>query len=163
MILKNNRRPRGYFDNKENIIKEIKLRHDNGLKLNNKIVTQEDGGLISAAKKHFSNWENAVVLAGIDYNLVQESKKWSKSRITEALLERYYQGLSLNSSILKKENLPLYKACVNHFRTIKLAIESCGLDYEDIKLYGTWSKEKVLKNLLTRYKNGFSMSVIVVT
>jgi hypothetical protein len=150
---KKNRRPRGYFSNEDNIIKEIKLRYDNGLKLNNKTMIKEDGGLISAAIKHFGSWENAIESAGYDYSVIQKSQKWTKSGIIEKIEERHKQGLSLNSSALRVEDSALYKACLNHFGSVGLAIKSYGLDYKNVKKCNSWSKESILNELNNRHEN----------
>ncbi|WP_299831694.1 hypothetical protein [uncultured Metabacillus sp.] len=156
---KKNRRPRGYFNNKENIIKEIARRYENGLKLNNKTMRNEDSGLMTAAIKHFNSWENAIRIAECDYSEIQESQKWTKDIVAASLIDRQLKGLALNPSVLKNNDHSLYKACLNHFGSIKSAIEFSGLNYEDTKQNHSWSKEKVINNLLKRYQNGLSMSV----
>lgn len=158
MKYKKNRRPRGYLT-KENIIKEIKLRSKKGKGLNNKALSKEDSGLITAAHRVFGSWEAAVVEAGFNYQEIQQSQKWTKGKILVSLQELYEQGVLISSNSLKKYYRDIYKACFNHFGGVKEAVSSLGLDYENIKSYSTWNKTKVKNLLINRKKEGGSLSV----
>ncbi|MHA1888639.1 MAG: hypothetical protein ACTSX0_11465 [Promethearchaeota archaeon] len=153
---------------KQKIIDEILKLYESGEKLNHAHVNKIYPALTAAAlsRNHFGSWRKALEAAGLDYDEVRESvgikktEEWSKEKIVDEILELYNSGEDLNANNMRKVNIALYGAAVNkrYFGSWEKAIEAVGLDYDEIKRYQQWDKQKIIDEILRLHEAGEDLS-----
>ncbi|PGD77083.1 hypothetical protein COM46_08585 [Bacillus pseudomycoides] len=82
--------------------------------------------------------------------------KWTEKLIISELQGLHSEGCDLSYTTLRQTNYSLVRAMERHMG-YKQAIASAGLDYNKIKRSGTWSKERVIKEL--RYLFGTEQDI----
>ncbi len=73
--------------------------------------------------------------------------KWSRDSIAGEILHRYEASLDLSYSGMTKEALPLLRAATRYFGSWQAAIEYAGLDYDAIRKYRSWTKERIVDRI----------------
>ena len=153
---------------KQKIIDEILKLYESGEKLNHAHVNKIYPALTAAVlnKNYFGSWKKAVEAAGLDYDGIREAigikktEEWSKEKIVDEILELYNSGDDLNANNMRKVNIALYGAAVNkrYFGSWEKAIETAGLDYDEIRRYQQWNKQKIIDEILRLHKAGEDLS-----
>ncbi len=136
--------------------------HQKGVKLHADKIKRAYKSLFFYAVQYFGSWENAiselrVVKTKITYCKKEPSNmKWSKERVLDEIKEYHNQGYKLNAGFVLHEYSSLYHNARIYFDTWKIAITSAGLDYNQVapKKYSSWSKERVLKEIIGLYEKG---------
>jgi hypothetical protein len=85
-------------------------------------------------------------------------RTWSKEIIAGEILRRYHTGQDLSYSALSRENLPLLRAATGRFGNWRTAIEFVGLDYEQIRKYKIWTRERILARIGELHRRGEDLS-----
>lgn len=73
--------------------------------------------------------------------------KWNTDSIAGEILHRYQANLDLSYSGMTKEALPLLRAATRYFGSWQAAIEYAGLNYDDIRKYRSWTKERIVERI----------------
>lgn len=154
-----NKKPRGYWKDPDNIINEIKLLNEQGISLNSKSIDQYNSSLRTVARKVFGSWDKAIQIAGLNYSGIKKTKERSKENIIVELKNRINRGLPINQRSLMKDDIALFSASVSYFGTFGNAIEACGIDYSSIKAHEEWTKEKIFLKLRQRKENGLLLNM----
>ena len=85
-------------------------------------------------------------------------KKWSKELVVRTIQEQHSLGEKLNSNHVQLNDRNFYQAAVRHFGGWKNAIESAGLDYEQVRIktraHPVWSREKIVRAIQRLVKAG---------
>jgi hypothetical protein len=84
--------------------------------------------------------------------------KWNRDAIAAEILRRYETGQDLSYSGITKENLPLLRAATRYLGSWQTAIEYAGLNYEDIRRYRSWNKERIVERIRELYAKGEDLS-----
>jgi hypothetical protein len=136
------------------IAESILSRAQKGLPLNCLAVYNQDRSLYQAAKRYLGrhSWQKALRLAGFNPDDVRKGAFWTKERIIKTIRERWERKLPLNPAQLqKKENgcCGLFSRGVQVFGSWKKAIESAGLNYDEVVLIKIhwWSEKKVISEI----------------
>ena len=130
--------------NKKKIINEIKNLNikdlsDKNMRINNRYLR-------SAGIKYFGSWNNALLAAEIDPDLVALRKKWN----IDILKSEIKQLENLQLSYIKDNNCKLYKSAIRFFGSWANAVqEILHIDYNNIRATKTWNKETVISILKT--------------
>lgn len=74
-------------------------------------------------------------------------RKWSKESIAMDILSMYESGENLNYSSMAANNLSLLRAATRYFGTWEAAVNFSGLDYELIRRYKSWTRERILARI----------------
>ena len=85
------------------------------------------------------------------------NRKWSKEKIIERILELDANNEELSLSYNQKNRRPLFKAAKYYFGSWKNAIESTGVDYNNVNKYANrevWSRKKIIKRIQKLLKSG---------
>jgi len=82
---------------------------------------------------------------------------WTEEMITFHILERYGSE-PLNYHHYVTHYPAVHAAGIRLFGSWKEAIEACGLDYDEIRKYKRWSKERVIEEIQKRAEHGRSMT-----
>ncbi|STO12697.1 Uncharacterised protein [[Flavobacterium] thermophilum] len=123
------------WENKNDIVNEIKRIYYLHNDLSDSFVSRNYSGLYNIARKHFITWKNAVEHCGFDYSKIIKCKPngyYTEEKIKKFIIIQYKNNKNLNSNYIQKFYGSLYNAACNIFGSWKNAIESCGLDYKDV-------------------------------
>ena len=128
------------------VINAIRERQQQGLPLTN--VCKHHPTLSTAALRFFYSWDDAMKAAGLAPRV-----RWSKQRVTEALLQRYNEG---NLATTWKDDPELYRAAARQFGCWGHALRAADLPPPR----RTWSRERVIIELRAwhRHRAGTSVS-----
>lgn len=85
-------------------------------------------------------------------------RKWNKNSILEEIVRGYDVGQDLSYSAVAKGNLPLLRAATRYFGSWQEAIESAGLNYEEIRRYKIWTRERILERIRELHGEGHDLS-----
>ena len=120
------------------VIDEILKLNEKGEDLNHRHVSLTHTALCKAAYRYFDTWENAIIVAGLDYNHVRkdnEFEKWSKQKIIDRILELYELDEDLSYRCMQNNHPALHSAGCDsrYFGSWEKTIKISGLDYEKIR------------------------------
>jgi hypothetical protein len=142
---------------KDEIIRLIHQRVNDGLPINVRAVDSENPSLVIAARRKFGSWSKALVAAGYDLNSVTyPNKKWTPEAVIEAIRNRAKEGKSLNYSAFELENTYLRKVAQRAFGSWSKAFEIAGVQKPEnpTKWTKKWTKESIVYTLQELYRNG---------
>jgi hypothetical protein len=146
---------------REIIQDEIHNIYDSKSSLNGNEVSNIHSNLYKAGSRYFGSWENAVNSTGLDYNSFMNNKKWDKETIISEIKLRNSLGLSLQSTIVNKEDKKLFGSVRLYFGSWENAITEAGFDYNkirEVKPIGYWTKEKVIEAIYKRIEDGVPLN-----
>ncbi len=137
----------------ERVINEIKQLAGLGEDLSLRNVFFTHSKLYNAGCRYFSTWEQALRIAGYNYDEIRrQRKKLTKEEILQLLRKYQSEGMHLDWTSLRDVDAGLAKIARVRFGSYKAAIEALGLDYDKInrdRVAGrrTWTEEKVKEEL----------------
>ncbi len=85
-------------------------------------------------------------------------RKWNKDTIAEEIRKVHEAGINLNYATIAEQNVALLRAATRYFGSWHAAIEYAGLDYEEIRRYRSWSKERILEEIQDLHAKGEDLS-----
>ena len=85
-------------------------------------------------------------------------RKWSKESIGLEILSMYESGESLNYSSIANNNLALLRAATRYFGTWEAAVKFSGLDYDAIRRYKSWTRERIVARIQELHAQGVDLS-----
>lgn len=85
-------------------------------------------------------------------------RKWNKDTIAEEIRKVHASGISLNYATIAEENVALLRAATRYFGSWHIAVDYAGLDYEDIRRYRSWNKERILEEIRALHAQGVDLS-----
>lgn len=125
--------------------------HKAGERLNSNHAQTKRQALYGAAIKYFGSWGKAVKAAGFDYAKIRvvKHRSWSKEKILRAVRRRKRLHLSLNASIVEREDRGLYWAARRHFgrRGWRKVLRRIGVDPRRIDPRRIWTKARFRKRI----------------
>jgi hypothetical protein len=83
-------------------------------------------------------------------------RSWSKQSIAMEISRMYEAGESLRYSSVVGTSL--LSAAIRHFGTWRSAIEFVGLDYQQIRCYKSWSRERIIARIQELHAQGVDLS-----
>jgi len=85
-------------------------------------------------------------------------RKWSKESIAMEIVSMYESGENLNYSSIANTNLSLLRAATRYFGTWEAAVNFSGLDYDQIRRYKSWTRERIVARIQELHKQGIDLS-----
>ncbi len=85
-------------------------------------------------------------------------RKWSKESIGLEIISLYQQGENLSYSHVAGEQVALLRAATRYFGSWRTAIESTGLNYDDIRRYKVWSRSRIVDRITELFEKGEDLS-----
>ena len=85
-------------------------------------------------------------------------RKWSKESIALEILSMYESGESLNYSSIANNNLALLRAATRYFGTWEAAVKFAGLDYDSIRRYKSWTRDRIIARVKELHAQGVDLS-----
>lgn len=84
--------------------------------------------------------------------------RWSKDEIALEILRLYSTNQPLSYGEMQKNNLRLLRAATRYFGSWKAAIEYAGLDYNKIRRYQVWTRDRILEQIRQYHREGRDLS-----
>ena len=75
------------------------------------------------------------------------NRKWSKESIGLEIVSMYESGENLNYASIATNNLALLRAATRYFGTWEAAVKFAGLDYDSIRRYKSWTRERIVARI----------------
>ena len=85
-------------------------------------------------------------------------RKWSKDTIAYEIQRLFQSGENLNYASIAAEEVALLRAATRYFGSWRNAIEYAGLDYDDIRRYKTWTRDRILERIQELHTAGEDLS-----
>jgi hypothetical protein len=85
-------------------------------------------------------------------------RKWNKESIALEIFSMYESGENLNYSSVASSNLALLRAATRYFGTWEAAVNFAGLNYDDIRRYKSWSRERIIQRIKELHAQGVDLS-----
>ena len=85
-------------------------------------------------------------------------RKWNKDAIAVEILSMYESGENLNYSSVATNNLSLLRAATRYFGTWEAAVRFAGLDYDSIRRYKSWSRERIVARVKELHAQNVDLS-----
>jgi hypothetical protein len=85
-------------------------------------------------------------------------RKWSKESIALEIYSMYESGENLNYSSVASSNLALLRAATRYFGTWEAAVNFAGLNYDDIRRYKSWSRERIIQRIKELHAQSVDLS-----
>jgi hypothetical protein len=119
---------------KEELLGALRELHAQGRSLAFSSVREFDAGLADAIITRFGDYRHAIEALGFDYQSIRKRRdSYAENELLDALSNLKQQGMSLASSELREFDPKLAAAVVNKFGSYRRAIESLGLNYDDVR------------------------------
>lgn len=84
--------------------------------------------------------------------------RWSKDEIALEILRMYASNEALSYGEVQKNNLRLLRAATRYFGSWQSAVEFAGLDYEQIRRYRVWTKDRITEQIRKYHSEGRDLS-----
>jgi len=75
------------------------------------------------------------------------NRKWSQDSIALEIVSMYESGENMNYAGIAANNLALLRAATRYFGTWEAAIRYAGLDYDSIRRYKSWNRERIVARI----------------
>ncbi len=139
------------------IIEHIQSRHGRE-RLNSHYYATTYPDVYAAAERLFGSWKAAIETAGLDYSKIRRYKKWSREKVIKQIKEANAKGRLINSNAKQKNNKPLYMAAVKRFGNWENAVKAAGIDYDEVRIRHSMTKNEIKREIMQLYRRGVSLS-----
>lgn len=85
-------------------------------------------------------------------------KEWDELTIITGIIKIYEAGDKLSYSHMEKNSPALLRAAERTFGTWANAIKESGLDYNTIRRYQTWNREKIIDRIIELNEKGIDLN-----
>ena len=86
------------------------------------------------------------------------TRRWSRENIGLEIRRLYDSGENLNYSAVAQEEVALLRAATRYFGSWRTAVESAGLNYDDIRRYKVWTRDRIVERILELHEKGEDLS-----
>jgi hypothetical protein len=85
-------------------------------------------------------------------------RKWDGDVIVREILCRYQARQDLSHAGVSEDNPALLRAAQRYFGSWRAAIEFAGLNYEEIRRYKVWTKDRIIERIRELHQQGKDLS-----
>jgi hypothetical protein len=85
-------------------------------------------------------------------------RKWSKQSIADEIVRMHKADEDLNYATIAQNQVALLRAATRYFGSWRAAVEHAGLNYEDIRKYKTWTRDRILERIQELNAEGQDLS-----
>ena len=85
-------------------------------------------------------------------------RKWSKESIASEIVRMHKEEDDLNYANIAQHQVALLRAATRYFGSWRAAVEYAGLDYEQIRRYKTWTRDRILERIRELHSEGQDLS-----
>lgn len=104
------------------------------------------------------DWNSAWFGAGSVKGKASMSRRWSKESIGLEIRYMYESGEILNYSSVAASHISLLRAATRYFGTWEAAISFAGLNYDDIRRYKSWTRQRIITRIKELHETGADLS-----
>lgn len=156
------------------LLQELRKRHARGDDLRFNRVRESQPFLAAAARRYFSNWRDAIVKAGIDYDLMCRKNcradadagrppvrrapiLWTPQRVITELLRRRDAGQDMGPGKCDEDHASLVQACIRRFGSYRKALAAAGIELSKPPAK-RWQQSEIIEGVRDLYRAGRRLS-----
>jgi hypothetical protein len=88
----------------------------------------------------------------------RKNRKWTAEDVTAEIQKWHQEGKPLYSHFVRKNFQELLAAGIRYHGSWKTAVEAAGIDYDSIRRYNRWNKERISKTIQSLHAQGVDLS-----
>jgi hypothetical protein len=145
---------------KESIIQEIQQLSSQGVDLSFRAMAlSQHNAMVYAAirPKYFGNWRTALEAAGLASEEIYRYRSWEQDGILEEIRRLKAEGVDLSSKAMDESSNRLIATARRRFGNWGRALESAGIDYDDVRRRKRWTRENLVEGILDLKRQGVKL------
>ena len=145
---------------KEVIVEEIRDLAARGFDLSfRSMALSQHNSMVYAAirPKYFGDWRAALEAAGLASEEIYRYRSWDMEGILEEIRRLQTEGADLSSKSMDESSNKLIATARRRFGNWGRALESAGINYDDIRRRRRWTKELVAEGILELKAQGVKL------
>ena len=145
---------------KETIIQEIQQLASHGFDLSFRAMAlSQYNAMVYAAirPKYFGNWRTALEAAGLASEEIYRYRSWEQDGILEEIRRLNAEGVDLSSKAMDESSNRLIATARRRFGNWGKALESAGIDYDDVRRRKRWTRENLVQGILDLKRQGVKL------
>lgn len=145
---------------KDSIIQEIQQLSSQGVDLSFRAMAlSQHNAMVYAAirPKYFGNWRTALEAAGLASEEIYRYRSWEQDGILEEIRRLQAEGVDLSSKAMDESSNRLIATARRRFGNWGKALESAGIDYDDVRRRKRWTRENLVEGILDLKRQGVKL------
>jgi len=145
---------------KEVIVEEIRDLATRGFDLSfRSMALSQHNSMVYAAirPKYFGDWRAALEAAGLASEEIYRYRSWDMEGILEEIRRLQTEGADLSSKSMDESSNKLIATARRRFGNWGRALESAGINYDDIRRRKRWTRESVAQGILELKAQGVKL------
>jgi len=145
---------------KEVIVEEIRDLATRGFDLSfRSMALSQHNSMVYAAirPKYFGDWRAALEAAGLASEEIYRYRSWDMEGILEEIRRLQTEGADLSSKSMDESSNKLIATARRRFGNWGRALESAGINYDDIRRRRRWTRESVAQGILELKAQGVKL------
>ena len=145
---------------KEVIVEEIRSLAARGFDLSfRSMALSQHNSMVYAAirPKYFGDWRAALEAAGLASEEIYRYRSWDMEGILEEIRRLQTEGADLSSKSMDESSNKLIATARRRFGNWGRALESAGINYDDIRRRRRWTRESVAQGILELKAQGVKL------
>ena len=145
---------------KEAIIQEIQLLAGQGVDLSFRAMAlSQHNAMVYAAirPKYFGNWRAALEGAGLASEEIYRYRSWEQDGILQEIRRLKAEGVDLSSKAMDESSNRLIATARRRFGNWGKALQSAGIDYDDVRRRKRWTRENLVEGILDLKRQGIKL------
>ena len=145
---------------KEVIVEEIRDLAARGFDLSfRSMALSQHNSMVYAAirPKYFGDWRAALEAAGLASEEIYRYRSWDMEGILEEIRRLQTEGADLSSKSMDESSNKLIATARRRFGNWGRALESAGINYDDIRRRRRWTRESVAEGILELKAQGVKL------
>jgi len=145
---------------KEVIVEEIRDLAARGFDLSfRSMALSQHNSMVYAAirPKYFGDWRAALEAAGLASEEIYRYRSWDMEGILEEIRRLQTEGADLSSKSMDESSNKLIATARRRFGNWGRALESAGINYDDIRRRRRWTRESVAQGILELKAQGVKL------
>jgi hypothetical protein len=145
---------------KDSIIQEIQQLSSQGVDLSFRAMAlSQHNAMVYAAirPKYFGNWRTALEAAGLASEEIYRYRSWEQDGILEEIRRLQAEGVDLSSKAMDESSNRLIATARRRFGNWGRALESAGIDYDDVRRRKRWTRENLVEGILDLKRQGVKL------
>jgi len=158
-------KPPGYWQNEENILKEIKKLYESGLDMHYQSLRERYMfPLLSASESYLGGWYKACKKAGIPeetYYTKTPKDTWTQESIIAEIKRIQKAGGDLSDAANRQNRRGPYRSVIKFYGSWSEALKASGMDPQKIcrqHIIGFWTDERIIGTIKDLAQRGIPIS-----
>ena len=90
--------------------------------------------------------------------MINDLRKWNKDNIGTEIRRMFEASENLNYAAVAQEQVALLRAATRYFGSWRAAVEFAGIDYDEIRRYKTWTRDRIVERIQELNAEGQDLS-----